>query len=187
MLNVDQIEEWLGQEVVDSAGERVGKLDEVFYSSSSGEAVFAAVKSGLLGRRSNVVPLAGASVGRDYVRLAYSTEQIESAGSDVAGTEGIERDDARRLGEAYGVQVAPEDDFEAAGAINQRREAAEEARRQAEALEEEARRRELEAQDARGTAQEADQDAAQKASEAERARAEAEQARAAAEETAPPA
>jgi len=97
MLSVDQIEEWLGQEVTDSGGERIGKLDEVYYSVRSGDAVFASVKSGLLGRRSSVVPLAGASVGRDYLRLGYSAEQIDGAGSDVAPKGALGRDDARRL------------------------------------------------------------------------------------------
>ena len=91
MLNVDQIEEWLGQEVLDADGERVGKLDEVFYSDGSGEAVFAAVKSGLLGRHSSTVPLAGASVGRDYVRLAFTAEQIDRSTSEVPAREEAER------------------------------------------------------------------------------------------------
>lgn len=186
MLSVDQIEEWLGQEVLDMNGERVGKLDEVFYSSSSGEAVFASVKSGLLGRRSSVVPLAGASVGRDYVRLAYDAEQIDRAGSEVNPDDGLDNEQGRRLGELYGVSVAPDDRFEAASAINERQRVAEDARRQAEELEAEAQRRASEAQEAQSTAQGAGQDAEQKAAQAEQARAEAARARAEAERLSPP-
>jgi len=68
MLSIEQVEEWVGQEVVDVDGERVGKLDEVYYSTTTNEAVFAVVKSGLLGRHSSLVPLAGASVGREYLK-----------------------------------------------------------------------------------------------------------------------
>src|SRR5665213_3741652 len=177
MLNVDQIEEWLGQEVVDSAGERVGKLDEVFYSAASGDATFASVKSGMLGRRSELVPLAGASVGRDYVRLAYSAEQIEQAGSVVPVQNDLDRGDARRLAELYGVEIAHEDEFQGASTLNARREASEQARAQADELEREAQLRASEAEDARGLAQGAEQDAAQKAERAEQAQAEAERAR----------
>ncbi len=186
MLSVEQIEEWLGQEVLDASGERVGKLDEVFYSSSSGEAVFVSVKSGLLGRHSSVIPLAGASVGRDYVKVPYTAEQIDRGGSEVRTGDGLGRDDAQRLGELYGVTVATEDEFEAASAINERRQAAEDARRQAEELEAEAARRAGDAEDAQGAAHDAGQDAQQKAEQAEQARSEAERARAEAERISPP-
>lgn len=186
MLSVEQIEEWLGQEVLDADGERVGKLDEVFYSSGSGEAVFASVKSGLLGRHSSTVPLAGASVGRDYVRLAYTAEQIDHGGSEVKTQDGIGREDAQRLGELYGVSVASEDEFEGASVINQRRQDAEDARRQADELDAEAQRREADAQAAQSDAQEAGQDAQQKGQLADEARSAAERARAEAERITPP-
>ena len=42
----------------DRDGERAGKLEEVYYpSDGQGEAVFARIKSGLLGRRSRLAPL----------------------------------------------------------------------------------------------------------------------------------
>ena len=186
MLNVEQIEEWLGQEALDLEGEKVGKLDEVYYSQGAGEAVFASIKSGLLGRRSSLVPLAGATVGRDYVRLAYSAKQIEQARSEVDVHENVDRDDARRLGELYGVAVTPDEDFEGASVINARLQASAEARKQAEALEEEARQRAAAADEAQGAAHGAEQDAAQKAEESEHARAEADRARSEAERITPP-
>jgi len=182
MLSVEQIEDWLGQDVLDSAGERLGKLDEVFYSSRSGEAVFASVKSGLLGRHSDTVPLAEASVGRDYVRLAYGAEQIERAGSEVRGGDTLGREDARRLGELYGIELSAEDEFESASVINERREQAKQTRRQAEALEAEAHRRAADAQDAQSTAAQAGEQASEKAERAKQARADAERARAEAEQ-----
>ena len=175
MLNVEQIEDWLGQDVVDSEGERVGKLDEVYYSTTTDEAVFALVKSGLLGRHASLVPLAGASVGRDYLRLAYSAAQIDQAPA-IDGGSTLDRDGAQRLGAAYGLEV-PAEDFASAGSINERRRAAQEASTRADELEEQARRRDSEAQSARGAADDASADASQKRDEAGRARREAEQAR----------
>ncbi len=177
MLNVEQIEGWLGEDVVDAAGERVGKLEEVFYSTATGEATFASVKSGLLGRHADVVPLAGGSVGRDYVRLAYSKLEIDRANSDVSVRDSLDRDSARKLGESYAVEIAQGDDFESATIVNARREEAAEARSRAEALEQEAQQRAADAQEAQGTAHSAQQDAAERAAESERARADAEQAR----------
>jgi hypothetical protein len=176
-VSVERIEDWVGQDVFDAQGERVGRLDEVFYSTLSGDAVFACVKSGLLGRHSSVVPLASATAGRDFLRLAYTKLAIEDADTGLKGDEGIDGDRARQLGETFGVQLAADDSFESATVINDRRQAAEEAEQRATALEEEARRRTRDAHDAQGSAQAAQDQAAVKAQESEQARAEADRAR----------
>jgi hypothetical protein len=186
MLNVEQIEEWAGQDVLDSEDERVGKLEDVFYSTAGGDAVFASVKSGLLGRHSSIVPLAGAAVGRDYVRTAYTKAQIEEANSSVHASGELNRESAHQLGVAYGIELGPDEGFESATVINERKQAIEDARGQAEVLEEEARRRADEAEAAQGTALSAHQDATEKSEQSERALAEAEQARADAERIARP-
>jgi sporulation protein YlmC with PRC-barrel domain len=184
MLQVAQIEDWLGQDVLDSAGERVGKLDDVYYAQDSQEAVFAVVKSGLLGRHSTIAPLDGASVGREYVKLAYSAEQIADADADGTGAETLPGPEAQRIGSAYGLRI---DDGElgSAGAINARRETAREAADRAASLDEEARIRAAEADQAGHDASAASAEASQKAADAQRARDEAEQARAEAEQIAP--
>jgi hypothetical protein len=184
MLNVEQIEEWLGQEVLDSGGERIGKLEDVYYSSQSGEPVLVSVKRGLLGRRVSVAPLAGASVGRDHVRLAYTQAQIEDAGAQIDAEDTLDEQSTAQLGTAYGIDLAGQG-FESASSINDRREAAREAEERALALEKEARLRGEEAEKAEGSAEEATETARQKQTEAERVSAEAEQARAEAQRISP--
>lgn len=158
----------------------------MFYSSSDGEAVFVSVKSGMFGRHSSVVPLAGASVGRDYVRVAYTNTQIEDADSDVDTSGGVDREIARQLGGVYSIELRQDEDFESASVINERQQAAADARSQAEALEDEAQRRAAEAEQAQGTVQSAREDAAEKVEQSERSRVQAEQARADAERLARP-
>jgi PRC-barrel domain len=177
VASVERIEDWLGQEVFDSAGERLGKLEEVFYSTATGEAVFASLKSGLFGRHGSVVPLAGASVGRDYLRLAYTAEQIERAGGDGA-PESLDREEAARLGQGYGVELPAEDDYESASAAAERLRNAEEARRKAEELEAEARQREEAAENAASAVRSAGEQAADTVEQARHARTEADRARA---------
>jgi hypothetical protein len=177
MLSVEQLEEWVGEDVLDVNGERVGKLDEVYYSTATNQAVFVVAKSGLLGRHTSLVPLAGASVGREYLQLAYSAAQIDEVGFELDAGATIGQSDGRRLGDAYGVDV-PSEDFASASSINERRRAAGEAAARAGELDEEARRRAAEAEEARGTADNASEAALQKMDDAERARAEAERARA---------
>jgi hypothetical protein len=176
MLNVEQIAEWRGQDVLDSSGQRIGKLDEVFFRSDANEAVFARVTSGLLGRHVTFIPLKDATVGRDHVRVAYSEEQIDRAGK-VEADETLGTDEARRLAEVYGLQLDSQDGFESATAIADRQERAEQARRRAEELEEQARARAEEATAAHGRAADTARDAHAAESEAEQARLEAEDAR----------
>jgi hypothetical protein len=185
MLGVEQIEEWLGQEVVDVEGERVGKLQEVYYSTETDEAVMALVKSGIFGRHMSLVPLTGASVGRDYLRLAYSTKQIAQAGSDVEVRETLDANAARQVASSYGIESSDED-LESATSINRRTRAAREAEEQANELDEQARRRAEEAGEAHNNAQEAAELARRKAETAEQARTDAEEAHARADGITPP-
>jgi hypothetical protein len=101
MTTAEQLEQWRGRAVVDADGDDLGKLDDVYYGSD-GEAVLARVRSGLMGRHQSVVPLAGSSVSRDYLRLAYRREQIEQAGRVAAG-EYLDASAAMSLGQAYGL------------------------------------------------------------------------------------
>ena len=179
MPSVEQIEEWIGREVLDRDGERAGKLEEVYYASDGqGEAVFARIKSGLLGRRSRLAPLQGATVGRDHVRLDYSAAQLDAA-ADIEAGDTLDEATAQRLAEVYGIAVA-QGDYESAGSIEERRRVALEAQERARSLDEEASARAAEADQAKDAAQDAEGEAVLKSREAEEARSEAERARAAA-------
>lgn len=135
MVDIDQIEQWLGEEVRDRAGERVGKLNEVLYSLVTGEAVFGSIKSGLLGRHADLVPLVNASVGRDHLRLAVYAKQIQAARAEVDVKDPLDRESAQALGVAYGVEVT-EEDYESSSTISERRRTSEQARNDAAQLEE---------------------------------------------------
>jgi hypothetical protein len=179
MPDVEQIEEWIGREVLDRDGERAGKLEEVYYpSDGNGEAVFARIKSGLLGRHSRLAPLRGASVGRDHVRLDYSAAQLDAA-SDLQAEDALNEATAQRLAEVYGISLAP-GDYESAGSIAERRRAALEAQERAQSLDEEARAHAAAAEQAKDAAEDAAGEAVLKSREAQEARSEAERARAAA-------
>jgi sporulation protein YlmC with PRC-barrel domain len=178
MLTVEQISEWLGQEVYDSEGEPLGKLDDVFYSKDATEPQLAVIKSGLLGRKQTVVPLSGASVGRDHLRIAFSADQIAAvsdqneleAGDTIAGS------GAQQLGAAYGVQLAA-GDLDSANALEQRRREAAEAEARAQKLEAQARERAEKAEQAQASAQERTEDASEAQRAAHEAREQAERLR----------
>ena len=81
MFDIEQISEWRGQDVLDPRDNKVGRLEEIYHDKHASTPGFACVKTGLLGRRLSFVPLAGASMARDHVRVAYMADQIKRAPS----------------------------------------------------------------------------------------------------------
>jgi len=85
VVGVEGIAGWVGRDVVDREGEKVGKLADVYYDTADSEAVFVSVKSGAFGRSHAVAPLQGATLARDYVRLDAPKELVKDAPSEDAG------------------------------------------------------------------------------------------------------
>lgn len=79
MSDIANLGEWRGQEVVDSEGERIGKLEEVYFERGSREPGFGSVKTGLFGRRLSIFPLSEATIGRDYIRIPYRKDEVKDA------------------------------------------------------------------------------------------------------------
>ncbi|MER6299092.1 PRC-barrel domain-containing protein [Kitasatospora sp. NPDC001539] len=74
------IREWRGHHVVDEKGHRIGTLESVYVETSTDEPFFATVTVGVMGRRRLAfVPLEGAVVGPDYVRVAYPKSKVSKA------------------------------------------------------------------------------------------------------------
>lgn len=85
MVGVEGIADWVGRDVVDRDGEKVGKLADVYYDTSDSQPVFVSVKSGTFGRSHSLAPLKGATLARDYVRLDAPKELVKDAPSEASG------------------------------------------------------------------------------------------------------
>ena len=73
------IAEWHGRDLVDRAGERIGKLEDVYVDVETDEPQFGTVKEGLFGRHLTFVPLIGVTIGPDNLQVSVSKEQVSSA------------------------------------------------------------------------------------------------------------
>ena len=87
MPTIERIESWHGQDVLDGAGGKAGRLEEVYYDPTTQEPVLLSVKHGMLGRQVTLVPADEAVLSRDYLRVPYSAEQIQHAESASAEEE----------------------------------------------------------------------------------------------------
>jgi sporulation protein YlmC with PRC-barrel domain len=171
MINVEHIESWRGQPVLDSTGEQLGKLEEIYFDKSSGTPLLVTIKSGLLGRHSKLAPIDGASVSRDYVRLVHDKATVDSA-PEAVGDGAPDPAALDAVGAAYGLKFSERVELETSGEAEARRAEAEAARARADQLAREAGEK-IEARDA---AHERAHGASEAATQAERDAEEARQA-----------
>ncbi len=93
---------WRDRDLLDSQGEKVGNIKEIYEDERTGKPEWALVTSGLFGMRSHFVPLAGASPQGEQVRVNVSKDQIKDAPS-VEGEGELSEQEERALFEHYGV------------------------------------------------------------------------------------
>jgi hypothetical protein len=68
--------EWRGRDLIDRNGERIGKLEGVYFDVESDEPQFGTVKEGWIGRHLTFVPLVGVTIRPDSLQVAVSKEQV---------------------------------------------------------------------------------------------------------------
>ena len=88
--------------IVDSDGKTLGKVDEIYLDNRTQKPEWATVSSGLLGGKSQFVPLAGASSDGDNIRARVTVEQVKNAPS-VQHDRHLSQEEETRLFEHYGI------------------------------------------------------------------------------------
>ncbi|MBV9817834.1 MAG: DUF2382 domain-containing protein [Solirubrobacterales bacterium] len=107
--------QWHGRTMFDSAGEKIGKIDEIYEDPETGKAEWATVNTGLFGTKSNFVPLAGATTSGEDVRAHVTKAQVKDApGVEAAGE--LSEQEEQHLFEHYGVPYTQEGSTTAQGA-----------------------------------------------------------------------
>lgn len=105
-IAVEDLKDWCGEDVLDPASDKLGKLDDVYYDVETDRPAFAAVRSGTLSKHLTLVPLDGATVGRDYVRVATVKDRFKSAPSFSPDVE-LAADEEAQAFEYFGIAYSP--------------------------------------------------------------------------------
>ncbi len=155
-VEAEALDDWIGSEVLDANGEKLGKVTEVYYRGP--DALVVEFRSGLIGHKFHLAGLSGATVSTSYLRLGVNETIATDSGLDAEALELLESGSDRR----------------------ERLAAAREAAAHADALELDATRS---AEAAEIAAQQA-RDSAKRAAEADQAKVKAQQAAAAARQRA---
>ena len=71
--------EWHGKDLVDRNGERIGRLEDVYFDVGTDQPQFATVKEGLIGRHLTFVPLTEVTLGPDDLQVSASRAEVKGA------------------------------------------------------------------------------------------------------------
>jgi PRC-barrel domain len=155
---VESIESWRGQDVLDSEGEKAGRLEEVYYDAAGGDPVLISIKHGRLGHHVKLAPVADAAVSRDYIRLPFTGEQLDGSPDVTVGDE-LTGEQCAAVCALFAVPCRASGSVVGASLLARRHDEAEQARRRAEELELTAEDRKREAEEARHRAGAASEEA----------------------------
>ncbi len=82
MFEAEDIRDWREHSVVDREGAKIGSLEAVYFDTATEQPAFATVTVGMVGRRRLVlVPLAGATVAPEHVRVQSDKSLVKGAPS----------------------------------------------------------------------------------------------------------
>ena len=98
---MSEIYSWRGCDVIGSDGEKIGELNEIYIDEQTGQPEWGLVSSGLLGTKSNFVPLADASRAGDDVQVRFTKQQVKDAPGVSAQGE-LSQSEERELWGHYG-------------------------------------------------------------------------------------
>jgi uncharacterized protein (TIGR02271 family) len=78
-MNTQNPTSWIGRNAIDSSGDKIGKITEIYLDDQTGQPEWLTAKTGLFGTRSSFVPLAGAAPTGDDVQVQYTKDQVKDA------------------------------------------------------------------------------------------------------------
>ena len=75
--SLEQLAVWRQRDAVSSDGAKLGEVKAIYYDYLTGEPVWIAAGSGLLGIRTLLVPAASASPEGEHLRVSYTKDVVE--------------------------------------------------------------------------------------------------------------
>jgi stress response protein YsnF len=78
-MTLDRLEQLRGTPVYDSAGEKIGSVEEVFYDEQTRRPEWIGIGTGFLGTKRVLVPVEGSSLEGDAVTVSYAKEHVKDS------------------------------------------------------------------------------------------------------------
>lgn len=96
--------EWTGHQVIDTAGDKIGTVQDVRYDEGADRPQWLVVKTGLFGTKKVLVPASDARMDGDRIRVPYTEDRVKDA-PQVMDTDSLSRDEQQELSLYYGLEV----------------------------------------------------------------------------------
>ena len=104
-LTESAVAAWRGRNAVDSDGNKIGSIDEIYMDAETGKPEWLAVKTGMFGSKVSFVPIAQAGETNGDVRLPYDKQQVKDAPNAEADGE-LSQDEEAALYSHYGLDYS---------------------------------------------------------------------------------
>jgi uncharacterized protein (TIGR02271 family) len=108
MPDTQTIAQWKGQDLLDTDGDKIGSIDEIYVDSKTEQPEWALVKTGLFGGKGTFVPLSQASPEEGGVRVPYAKSHVKDAPNIEPDGE-LSQSEERTLYEHYDVAYGDTD------------------------------------------------------------------------------
>lgn len=115
MPNTTEAYDFTGRTLIDEHGEKIGKIDELYYDHEGGQPEWALVNTGLFGTKKTFVPIRSASPSGEDLQVPVSKDLVKDAPRVEADQEMSEQEE-RTLFEHYRVPYTTEGSTTAQGA-----------------------------------------------------------------------
>ena len=99
------VAKWRGRDAVDSDGDKIGSIDEIYLDAETGKPEWLAVKTGLFGSKVSFVPIAEARDTGGEVQVPYDKQQVKDAPNAEADGELSQEEEASLYGH-YGLDYS---------------------------------------------------------------------------------
>ncbi len=106
-VSLRDFSEWHGKDLIDREGERIGKLEDVYFDVESDEPQFGTVKEGLFGRHLTFVPLTEVIVGPNDLQVGVSKRQVKDAPTIDAEGDALTQEEESTLYHYYQLNYMP--------------------------------------------------------------------------------
>jgi uncharacterized protein (TIGR02271 family) len=115
MADTTEAYDFQGRTLVDEAGEKIGKIDELYYDDEGGQPEWALVSTGLFGTKKTFVPIRSASPAGEDLQVPVTKDQVKDA-PRIDAEEQLSEQEERRLFDHYNVPYTTDGSTTAAGA-----------------------------------------------------------------------
>ena len=103
--NPEEVGSWRGRNAVDSDGDKIGKIEEIYMDAETGKPEWLAVKTGMLGSKVSFIPLAETTESGGEVWVPYDKHQVKDAPNAEADGE-LSQEEEAALYRHYGLEYS---------------------------------------------------------------------------------